>query len=360
MSAFDRAAITVTRNALTRAQDGLDLLAPREPKYKGYSLRQGLLNLTTDERRGLAFEISQDLERTRPATHGGIIVPWEVLTRADVVATTGAGGYLVETTNIEAADALRPNTVVAALGATIIPAVGNINLPRLTGVASASWLPTESTQQAESDQSFGQVSYTPHTVSGYTEYSRLLMLQSAPAGVEAVVRRDLIAILGRALDYTSLFGSGAAGQPHGLAGLAGVGTFSGTTLALSGLVDAAVSLGDGLNDSAGVAANRTVAGALKKRQESAGSTRLLWEGSLVNGSCIGFPARSSTALTAGSLFLGSWQYLNIVVWGEGIEVAVNPFDPGNFTKGIVGVRAMLTCDVAPSYPSAFTYAAAVT
>ena len=338
------------------------------PWLKDYSLRHAIDVMAQDTRRsGLEFEISKDLERAQPAAHGGLIVPWLAFTRADAVGPLSAGGYLVETVNVEAADALRPNMVVGGLGATIInaPYGANVNLPRLTGVATASWLPSEATTVTETQQTFGQVGFTPHTVGAYTELSRLLILQAAPSPAEFVVRRDLIAVVARALDLAALFGTGTTGQPHGLAGATGVSTFSGTTLALTGIVNAAVALGDALDDSAGVAANRTTAGLLKTRPESAGSTRLLWEGSLVAGECVGMPARSSSALSSGAMFIGSWRYLNLVVWGGGVEVSANPYGDqasgvGNFQKGIVGVRAFLTADSNPTFPSAFNYASTVT
>jgi HK97 family phage major capsid protein len=185
-------------------------------------------------------------------------------------------------------------------------------------------------------------------------------LQAAPSPAEFVVRRDLAAIVGRALDLAALFGTGVDGQPAGLAGLTGVNTFSGTSASLTSLVDAAVALGDGLNASAGVATTKTIAGLLRTRPESTGSAFTLWMGSLIAGTCIGMPARSSSQITAGSLFIGSWDYLNVVVWGDGIEISANPYATGNFQAGIVGVRAFLTCDVQPTFASAFNYASAIT
>ncbi len=338
------------------------------PWLKDYSLRHALDVMAQDTRRsGLEFEVSQALERAQPAAHGGLIVPWEVFARAALAGASSAGGYLVPALNVEAADALRPNMVVGSLGATIIPAPygANVNLPQQASVATASWLTNETTTVAETHQTFGQVSYSPHTVGSYTEVSRLILLQAAPSPAEFVVRRDLIAVVSRAFDLAALFGTGINGQPRGLAGMAGVSTFSGTTLALTGIVNAAVALGDALDDSAGVAANRTTAGLLKTRAETAGSTRLLWEGSLVAGSCVGFPARSSSALASGAMFIGAWRNLNLVVWGGGVEVSANPYGDqasgaGNFQKGIVGVRAFLTCASAPTFASAFNYASAVT
>ena len=117
------------------------------------------------------------------------LVPWSVLalavrasfaTRADTVAAAGAGGYLVETANLTAADALRPDLLCGPLGQTIIPAPygASVTLPRQTGTATAFWQSIETSTVAESDQTFGQIAFVPRTVGAYTEMSRLLRLQS--------------------------------------------------------------------------------------------------------------------------------------------------------------------------------------
>jgi HK97 family phage major capsid protein len=368
MSAFDRALDSIENQAWERMQD-IRSMRRREDPYKGYSLARAIDDMA-HERRGLEREVSKDLERTHPTKHGGIVVPWSVftraqeMTRADIVGTTSAGGYLVDTQNVEAADALRPNMVCGGLGATFVEAErSNINLPRLTGVSTAYWMTAETMQITEVEQQFGQIGYSPKTVGAYTEYSRLLDLQGGPSPTEFVIRRDVVAVVARAFDKAALFGTGVNGQPLGLANNASITTFSGTSMSLTSIANAAVALGDGLDDSAGVAANRTTAGLLKTRQEASGSTRLLWEGSLIAGTSVGFPARSSTALASGAYILGSWRYLNLIVWGGGIEVMTNPYGDStnsNFKKGLIGVRAFLTCDAAPTFPSAFNYAASVT
>ncbi len=293
MNAYDRALDSIETQAWERMQD-IRAMRRRKDPYKGYSLASGISQMAHEKRSGLEFEISQDLERTHPAMHGGIIVPWSVFTRADTVGSVTAGGYLVSTENIDAADALRPNMVCGALGATFIPAPhgANVNLPRQTTAGTATWLATgETTVIAESDQVFGQVAYQPHTVAAYTEFSRLGSLQASPSPMEFVVNRDVMGTVARAYDLAALFGTGINGQPHGLAGFTGVQTFSGTAMSLTSITNASIALADALDDSAGVAANRTTAGLLKTRPESAGSARLLWEGSLIAGSSVGFPAR---------------------------------------------------------------------
>jgi len=290
-------------------------------------------------------------------------VPWELLSRADTVGAAATGGYLVSGSAVlPAADALRPMTVVVQLGANVVPVnTANYSLPRQTGKATATWQSTESTVATESDQTFGSVALSPHTVGSYTEVSRLLLLQS---DADQVIRRDLLGVVGRAIDLAALHGTGLAGQPLGITNTPGIGSFSGTSLAIAGVVDAFTSLGDGLGEGGGVAANRTVAGTLRKRAETS-SVAMIWQGNVVNGIVAGFPARSSTAVSSGNLLVGSWDKLTIATWNGGLEIMVNPYGdpvtaPNNFAKGIVGIRCFCSLDVGISYPSAFTVATAVT
>lgn len=305
-----------------------------------------------------ARRAGKPFDQTRP------IVPWEALVRAVTVASAAGGGYLVPGQKLlPAAEALRPTTLSIQLGGEVVPvSAGNYSQPRQTGVATATWQSAESTVAGQAGQTFGSVSLSPKEVIAYTEVSRQLLLQS---NADMVIRRDLLAVIGRSIDLKALHGSGIAGEPLGITNTPGIGTFSGTTLAIAGVVDAFVALGDGLGETGGgVAANRTVAGTLRKRAETSAGT-MIWDGNVVNGTVAGFPARSSTAVAAGNLIVGSWDKLLICVWGGGIELMTNPFGDGvtgtaNFQKGIVGIRAICSLDVGVSYPSAFTVAATVT
>jgi HK97 family phage major capsid protein len=281
---------------------------------------------------------------------------------SSALAMTAPCHTLAGSAVLPAADALRTTAVVVQLGANVEQvSTANYNLPRQTGKATATWQSTESTVVAESDQTFGSVALSPHTVGAYTEASRQLLLQS---NADDLVKRDLLAVVGRAIDLAALHGTGINGQPLGITGTPGIGSFSGTTLAIGGIVDAFTSLGDGLGEVGGVAANRTVAGTLRKRVET-GAANMIWQGNVVEGTVAGFPARSSTAVASGNLIIGDWSRLTIATWNGGIELMVNPFGdpvtaPNNFAKGIVGIRCFCSLDVGISYPSAFTVASAVT
>jgi HK97 family phage major capsid protein len=362
---YDRALDREMARTLERARDIQSMRENAGREFRGYSIARAISEMATENRRGyLEGEISQDLERVQPAKHGGLLIPPEVLVRAATVG--GAAGALVETINLQTVDAIRPAMIAGNLGATMIqaPHGAAINIPRQTAAGSAQWLPLETSVVSETDQGFGQLSLSPHTVGAYTEFSRLLGLQAGPSPADFVITRDLCATVGRALDLAVFFGPGVGGAPKGLVSTPGINTFSGTAASVTSIIGAAVSLGDALNSSAGVATTKAVAGLLRERQEFSGSTKTLWQGSLIAGTCCDFPARSSSQLTAGSFFIGSFNYVNVAIWGT-LEVVSNPYGDqasgaGNFQKGIIGVRAFLSCDVGVTFPSSFNFASAIT
>src|SRR5262249_28636455 len=141
-------------------------------------------------------EASDELDKHCRRTEGNsATIPWETLylrtmqTRADIVATSSAGGYLVEALNYpSAAGALLALLTLGQLGATAINSKANLNLPKITADASTYWLATEESTITESDLTTGQVAFTPHNLGGYTEFSRLMFLQSSPDVVNTFAR----------------------------------------------------------------------------------------------------------------------------------------------------------------------------
>ena len=166
------------------------------------------------------------------AARGGVLVPYEVQKR-DMSTAANGGGYLVETVNDAASfiELLRNRTVVGELGATILSGLkGNITIPKQTAAGTAYWLSNETTSATESNQTIGQLAMSPKTVGAYTEYSRQLMLQSAPA-IDMLIMNDLARVLAIAVDLAALEGNGS-GAPVGIANTSGIGSVTGTSLAM--------------------------------------------------------------------------------------------------------------------------------
>lgn len=300
------------------------------------------------------FEIQQRADRT-PVED----LAYQLLKRDLTVAAGSGGGFLVETANMGFIELLRNRSVVLAMGARRLTGLtGNVSIPKQTVAATAYWLPTEATQITESQQTFGQIALVPKTVGGYTEISRLLLLQSDPSA-EGLVKSDLAAVVSLAVDLAALNGSGAAGQPLGIIGTAGIGGVVGTTIGYPGIIefmtDAAT--GNALFGSSGYVTTPTVAGLLMQRLKTAAIAGYIWDGQLLDGTINGYRAMASNQVPAANILFGDFSQVVLAEWGV-LEVEVNPY--ANFQAGIVGVRAMYSVDIGVRYPSAFSLATAVT
>lgn len=340
-----------------------------------YSASQAILDLKDDRRHCFSREITDELTRAgaspNPANGNQALIPndWlAYMARKDferrwlaqrdlTVASASGGGYLVATdTNVGFIELARNRMVVGSLGATMWPdLVGNVTPAKATGAATAYFLSNEAVQVTESQQTFAQVALTPKTVGAYTEFSRLLQLQAGPNG-EAKVFDDLMNVVGLAGDLGALTGSGAAGQPTGLAATAGVGTASGTNFNATAAFTCQTNAGNALSGSFGFATTQASASAFAQRVRT-GFQVPLWEGNVLDGVMCGARAMSSQQVPANTLYAGPWDRLILATWGA-LAVEVNPF--ANFPVGTVGARVLFSFDCAYTLPSAFTSVSSIT
>jgi HK97 family phage major capsid protein len=373
----DQTIASVVRARLAAAQEAASALAP-DSSYlklcKRINIAEAISNLTRERRTGAAAEASQELEKRRPLEQGNSIrIPWQTLayatTRADVAGTSTAGGYLVPTLNTDtAAGSLLSMMMLGRLSCTPIDSSANLNLPKVASNATVNWLSTETTPATESDLSFAQVGYSPHTISGYTELSRQLAITPSPSASN-LIANELMRRVRRAIESAVFSGSGVNGQPHGLLNMAGVTQVSGTSFSLSTAVTCQTNAGDALTDDAGPGwvVNRAVAGLLRQRGEVLGAVNSfvpLWRGALTWGQLVDTTAGSSSGVPASTAIFGCWSYMVVVDFGGGLDVAVNPYGAQggstNFQQGIIGVRCLATIDCAPIWPGAFSVVSSIT
>lgn len=337
---------------------------------KRFSFAKAIIAASTNNWNDAGFELECSRavyqKLGKPIEANRFCLPFEVQNinrpqRRDLtVATSSAGGYLVATENQSFIELLRNRTVAYRLGATRLPGlVGNVTIPKQTGAATPVWLANEASTATESAQTFGQLALTPHTVSAYVEISRQLLLQSQPAA-EQIAMTDVAAVAAIAVDLAVLNGSGASGQPTGIIGTAGIGAFTGTSLAAAGVLDAQsdVLSANVSPVSPGYVTTAAVAALLMARPElpTTGTTRL-WQGSMYEGSLFNVPAMVSAQMSTATALFGDWSKVVVGEWGT-LEVETNPY--ANFQAGIVGIRALLTMDVGVRYAGAFSYSSSIT
>lgn len=303
-------------------------------------------------------------------------IDFAMQTRAPyAVGAQASGGALVQQQLVVGnfIELLRNKARVLQLGGTLLSGlVGNVDIPRQSGASTAYWV-GEGGNIPESEATFEKLGLTPRTLGCYSYMTRNMLLQATP-DIEMLARADLLAVIALEIDARALYGSGAGGQPMGIANTSGIGSVIGGTngaqFSIDNFIDletqvTAANVGD---DTLAYLANAKTIGWVKKLKASTGS--YLWSNSvgafgqrtITPGDLNGYPvARSNQVranLTKGTangicseLFFGNWSELFVGEWGV-LEILPNAYGAG-YRSGSVELRAMQTIDVGLRHAASF-------
>ncbi|MDS9468702.1 phage major capsid protein [Paracoccus sp. MBLB3053] len=313
---------------------------------------------------GRERELSAELQRRSGRAFTGIAVPDEVFLEKRTLLTSGAAADLVP--NVHRGDLFidmrRSAIMTARLGATVLDGlVGTIDIPKQTASSAAQWL-AEDAALTETDANFTDVNLSPKTVGALTSYSRRTMINAVPA-VEQLVRRDLAAVVARAIDYQAIFGTGTGNTPVGVVNAAGVAS---STLATPSWSEVLAMIADIQNEDADIgslnwamnpAAVAKLRGTNKVSAEPEHGFLMTDPGNLAGygvGTSTAIPTAAGTPDTSTVIF-GAWSQLLIGRW-SGLDLLVNPYGDTAYARGRVQVRAMQDVDVAVRHAESFAVA----
>lgn len=345
-----------------------------DKEKKEYSFCRALAALSNPQDRRLQEAAAFEFECSRAAAEQykkdpqGLMVPYDILSnKRDLsVGTATAGGHTVSTDLLASSfiDLLRNRTVVVDKATVFNGLVGNIAIPRQSTAAapSAYWV-AEAAAVNEGDPAFDQVSLSPETLGGYTDFSRKLFLQSS-MDIEAFVRNELAKILAIELDRVCIEGSGSGSEPAGILNIAGIGDVAGGTNGLAPTWDHIVDLETAVaQDNADVGSlmylvNAKTRGKLKKTRIESGAPEMVWQNnsSLINGYETMMTNNVPSDLTKGSgtdlsaIIFGNFADLLVGFW-SGLDILVDPYTAS--TTGTVRVVAMQDCDIAVRHAESF-------
>ena len=138
------------------------------------------------------------------------------IVKALSVGTLNAGGYIVpEEYSAEIIELLRPQSVVRRMGAVTIPmATGTLNIPKLAGGGSASYI-GENTDIGVTQPTFGTVQLTWKKLAAIVPISNDLLRFSSPAA-DSIVRDDLVMAMALREDAAFIRDDGVGNVPKGL------------------------------------------------------------------------------------------------------------------------------------------------
>lgn len=293
-------------------------------------------NATRADREAAAFELecSETAQRQLGKTAQGILIPQDVLNsrafNAGGAANTPNGAQsgqnLVDTTFMGGSfiDMLRNRTTIMRLATTMGGLVGNVDVPRQTGGATAYWL-GEGEDAQEGTPTIGQLELSPKTLGAYTDITRRLLMQSS-MDAEGIVRRDLVNAMAQAIDFAGYYGSGAGNQPRGIKNYTGINAvdFAAALPTFKELVDmeSLIAADNADIGQMGYIGNAAFRGHCKTTAKfGTGTESTIWEpGNTING----YNTEISNQIAAGDVFFGNFADMLIGMWG-GLDLTVDPY-----------------------------------
>lgn len=292
------------------------------------AVRAMLPNATQADREAAAFEIecSEAAQKAYGRSAQGILVPADVLSRVFEVGTSQNGATLVGTDHRADMfiEMLRNRSTIMNLGFIMDGLVGDAEIPKQTGGATAYWLGEEE-EVAASSPATGQLKLTPKTVGGRVEISRKLMQQSSPAA-EQLVWNDLNRALALKIDKAAYYGTGGDNQPLGLKNISGVNAVSfaavNPTFAELVQMESEIASDNADVDRMSYVINAAMRGNFKTSAKfGSGTESTIWEpGNTVNG----YRTEVTNQIEAGDVFFGNFADLIIAMWG-GLDLTIDPY-----------------------------------
>ena len=207
----------------------------------------------------------------------------------------------------------------------------------------------------ESSTTYSSIKLEPKTVGALTAFSRQLALQANPS-IEQLLRDDIAAVVGAAVDKALLHGTAVAKQPVGILNVSGIQTASLATLSWAAIVGMLEKLGlENVTPNAVLTHAKAGTKLQTTLKDSVAGGEYLMQG----GRVAGLPAYVTNQLDAksgtpdkGRVLIGDFTQLVIGEWAA-TEVLANPYAAGYYEKGDVQLRIMHTMDAVVRHPKAF-------
>jgi HK97 family phage major capsid protein len=281
-------------------------------------------------------------------------VPFDYLAQRAVLLVTNSGALT--------SSALGP-VVLPLVGSGVVAAGANVVLgrssnmlyPTISAKPTFSWLPSDSTQLAnDSTLTLSQAAGVVKRGGINIRASRQLALQSE-ADLGSTLNRLLIQLSNDALDLAVLNGAGVSGEPQGLLQTTGVVSVSGANLNIAGLsaMEKSCVAADADDRRFSWFAGSDTRRILRTREISSGSGSI-WPG----GTLLGHPAYVSSKMPTAALLSGDFSNVDILLFGLGIELLVNPY--ADFQSGNVEFEVSLAMDVVTHFPASFSKSTSIT
>lgn len=309
----------------------------------------------TDEIRLLDEEFTKSLEGSNVHYRTSeCIIPHDALVTRDL--TVAGDPSLVGEEPQTFIDLLRGKLISTRVGIPVISGLkGDLPFPIVSGDAANEWQP-EGTAATQAAPTVNRVTGTPFRLTSYVDVTAKL-IKTGGTAADKFVMTQLASNARRLLDKAVFHGAGpASNEPTGIPLTSGVGSVSGANMDYDRLVefetDVCESNADGDGDSEMFFVLRpTDRSLLKKRPREAGLPAYLCND---DNRIAGYRSVGSTIINAGSMFFGNFAGVYILLWGNGVNLLINPYSLDK--TGMVRVVFDLYVGVIVTQPAAISYA----
>lgn len=291
--------------------------------------------------------------------HGGLLVPSSLFEQRATMLTTGNPAVTPADNRPDQMIGLMRNALaVRALGARVLPGLrGDTVIPRQSSAGTAFWV-AENGSLTESSPTFDNVTLKPKHVGALSSVSRQLLQQSNPA-IEQLLRDDMVAVVGLAIDKAMLHGLTANNEPNGILNTVGIQTANLATLSWAAIVAMFEKLGlENFTPNAALTHAKAATKLQTTLKDAASGSEYLLQGGRVNDTAAyvtnQLDAKAGTP-AKGRVLVGDFSQLVIGEWGSA-EILANPYAAGYYEKGAIQLRIMATVDMVLRNPKAFVLA----
>ena len=290
------------------------------------------------------------------------------------------GGYLIPEVYLDdIVELLYAKTVIFELGAQKVPmANGNLNIPRMTGGARATW-GGEGRKIAKSQPTFGNIKLSAKRLEAIVPQTRELLM-STNFSADQMFANDLTRRMELGLDFGAMFGKGGEFQPLGVFADKEVEHLDAKSLSNEDLADSngkvtadfpvfvrSKVLAKNVDDQKlGWAFNSVLEGYFMNLKTTTGA--YIYRDEMTSGKLMGFPYRVSNQITTDAsglteLAFGNWSDLLV---GEqlGLEtyttldgswVDEDGVQHNAFEENLAATRALMYVDIAARHKESFIH-----
>jgi len=324
---------SVTRNEFDGEQKELDNLNKR------FDISKAFREIGMEQRlTGVEKELNDKYAEGWKSTRKGNAIYLPVKRAAGTSLTATAGSNFTHTIQDENVSIIGASSLMKELGVKVVTGLnGSFDLPYHAGLTAS--FKGEGTNLSEASVSPLKKTLTGRRIGTFKEFNNEYLAQTSPE-----IHQDIMDELRVAIDrglmtegYKVITGNTSA-------------TFSGSTsLTWKNMTDLEAAVyADTLNVKSYVT-TPTLTSSLKSTIKSGSTFGFIMDGSEVNG----YKAYGTDLCVANNIIFGDFSYLWVGIWGNAVEVLVNPFSLDVSGQTRVTVSSM--ADLETRNPNAFAY-----